>query len=76
MDSDVVIKHKYIITKKQNTQKSVNTNTINTNTIIKNIIKDIIEKKILNILKTINIKYPEKFKKQYINIEYNIKKFI
>ena len=82
MDSDVVIKHKYIITKKQNIQKSVNTNTINTNTIntntintntiIKNIIKDIIEKKILNILKTINIKYPEKFKKQYINIEYNI----
>ena len=52
MDSDVVIKHKYIITKKQNIQKSVNTNTINTNTIntntintntiIKNIIKYII----------------------------------
>jgi hypothetical protein len=71
MDSDVVIKHKYIITKKQNIQTSINM-PINTNTIIKNIIKDIIEKKILNILKTINIKYPEKFKKQYINIEYNI----
>ncbi len=71
MDSDVVIKHKYIITKKQNIQTSINM-PINTNTIIKNIIKDIIDKKILNILKTINIKYPEKFKKQYINIEYNI----
>ena len=48
-----------------------NTN-INTNTIIHDIIDKIIQQKILSILKNIHKGFPDKFKKECINIEYDI----